>query len=69
MFVSYVLRLRPESVRDGRFVGEVEAVATGHRFAIRSLEQLAAFIRETVSEEVLAGANASSRQGREDEDW
>jgi hypothetical protein len=37
MFVSYVLRVRPEGLKDGRLTGEVEAVATGQRFAVRSV--------------------------------
>jgi len=61
MFVSYVLRVRPEGVRDGRFSGEVEAVATGQRFAVRSVEELVAFVLETVGEEMVL-----SKTGRPD---
>jgi hypothetical protein len=53
MFVSYVLRVRPEGLREGRFSGEVEAVATGQRFAVRSIEELVAFVHETVGEEMV----------------
>jgi hypothetical protein len=52
MFVSYVLRVRPESLKDGRFAGEVEAVATGQRFAVRSTDELLAFVLETAGEEM-----------------
>lgn len=59
MFVSYVLRVRPEGVREGRFSGEVEAVATGQRFVVRSVDELVAFVLETVGEEMML-----SRTGR-----
>jgi hypothetical protein len=52
MFVSYVLRVRPEGLKEGRFAGEVEAVATGQRFAVRSVDELLAFVLETAGEEV-----------------
>jgi len=65
MFVSYVLRVRPQSVAEGRLVGEIEAVATGQRYAVRSLDQLMAFVLETVrDEQVLAQA---ARSGQQDE--
>jgi hypothetical protein len=63
MFVSYVLRVRPEGVRDGRFAGEIEAVATGQRFAVRSIEQLVAFVLETVDEEMILTRTGQSGQG------
>jgi hypothetical protein len=62
MFVSYVLRVRPEGLGDGRFSGEVEAVATGQRFAVRSVEELVAFVLETVGEEMVL--TRSGREGR-----
>ncbi|HXW39477.1 MAG TPA: hypothetical protein VEJ44_07265 [Acidimicrobiales bacterium] len=62
MFVSYVLRVRPESLKDGRFAGEVEAVATGQRFAVRSADELLAFVLETAAEEM---AQSTTRSGRE----
>ena len=65
MFVSYVLRVRPQGVRGGRFSGEVEAVATGQRFAIRSVEELVAVVLETVGEEMVL--TRSGRVGREPE--
>jgi hypothetical protein len=60
MFVSYVLRVRPEGLRDGRLTGEVEAVATGQRFAVRSVAELMAFVRETVGEEMVLARTARS---------
>lgn len=47
MFVSYVVRLRADALERGSVSGEVEGVATGQRFNVGSLEQLAAFIAET----------------------
>ena len=44
MLISYVLRLRSDELAAGRVVGEVEAVANGHRFVVRSLDQLLAFL-------------------------
>jgi hypothetical protein len=63
MFVSYVLRVRPEGVRDGRFAGEIEAVATGQRFAVRSVDELVAFVLETVGEEMILTRTGRSGQG------
>jgi len=63
MFVSYVLRVRPEGLGDGRFAGEVEAVATGQRFAVRSVDELVAVVLETVGEEM-----ALARSGRSEQD-
>jgi len=65
MFVSYVLRVRPESLREGRFAGEVEAVATGQRFAVRSLDQVMAFMLETASEETVLARTARAGQEAE----
>jgi len=65
MFVSYVLRVRPESLRDGRFTGEVEAVATGQRYAVRSLDELLAFVLETMGEEMVLPRTARSGQEAE----
>jgi hypothetical protein len=65
MFVSYVLRVRPESLREGRFTGEVEAVATGQRYAVRSLDELLSFVLETMGEEQALARNARSGQEAE----
>ena len=62
MFISYVLRLRPESVAGGRFLGEVEAVTTGQRFAVGSFDQLIAVVLETIVGEREAAWDVRSRQ-------
>ncbi|HXQ18566.1 MAG TPA: hypothetical protein VN781_02955 [Acidimicrobiales bacterium] len=62
MFVSYVLRVRPESVSNERFVGEVEAVGTGQRYAVRSFDQVLAFVLETMRDEVDLTRDALSVQ-------
>ncbi len=51
MFVSYVLRVRPDGLLDGQFKGVVEAVATGQRYAVRSVDELLAFVLETAGDE------------------
>jgi hypothetical protein len=40
VLVSYVVRLMPEPLADGRLVGEVEAVETGERWRIRDADDL-----------------------------
>lgn len=50
MLISYVLRLRPDSLAKGRFVGEIEAVTTRERSSVRSVDQVAAFILGTVAD-------------------
>lgn len=62
MFVSYVLRVRPESLSNERFVGEVEAVGTGQRYAVRSFDQVLAFVLETMRDEVDLTRDALSVQ-------
>ncbi len=47
MLISYVLRLHADELASGRVVGEVEAVASGQRFLVRSVEQMIAFLMET----------------------
>lgn len=58
MFVSYVVRLRAPELARGSFAGEIEGVATGHRYKVSSLEQVAAFITQTFPEEQSAARNA-----------
>jgi len=62
MFVSYVLRVRPENLSKERFVGEVEAVGTGQRYAVRSIDQVMAFVLETMRDEVDLTRDALSGQ-------
>ena len=59
VLVSYVIRLRSNYLADGKFVGEVEGVATGLRFPIQSLEQLVAFVLETTGSEEAAARNGA----------
>jgi hypothetical protein len=63
MVISYVLRLRPESLGEGRVVGEVEAVASGQRHAVRSIDQVLAFLFRTAEDEV--ARTQAGRPGRE----
>jgi hypothetical protein len=58
MVISYVVRLRPDALADGRFVGEIEAVTSRERTGIRSLEQLAAFILATMPGQVCSSSTA-----------
>lgn len=66
MFISYVIRLRADELDRGRLVGEIEGVATGQRFTVRSSEQLLAFVMETGSSEQRAACAAVSAL---DEAW
>lgn len=52
VLVSYVFRLRPNGLRVGYFTGEIESVATGHSFPIGSVDQLIAYMLESVDEEL-----------------
>ncbi len=65
MFVSYVLRVRPEGLKEGRFAGEVEAVVTGQRFAMRSVDELLAIVLETAGEEAAVLKTARSKRAAE----
>jgi hypothetical protein len=57
MLISYVLRLRPDALAEGRFVGEIEAVTTRDRSSVRSLDQMTAFILAATPAQLLeAGA-------------
>lgn len=47
MLASYVVRLVPEELSHGRFVGEVEDVATGTHRAIRDVTELVRFCVES----------------------
>lgn len=64
--ISYILRLRPEELADGRFVGEVEAVASRQRRRVRTVEQITTFILATMADEVIADVTA--RQVASDEE-
>jgi hypothetical protein len=58
MVISYVLRLRPDALADGRFVGEIEAVTSQERTRIRTLAQMATFILDTMDGQVCSGSTA-----------
>ncbi|MGH8988816.1 MAG: hypothetical protein ACRDXC_09515 [Acidimicrobiales bacterium] len=58
MVISYVLRLRPDSLADGSFVGEIEAVSSQERTRIRTLEQMTTFILSTLESQVCSGSTA-----------
>lgn len=58
MVISYVVRLRPDALADGRFVGEIEAVTSRERASVRSLDQMAAFILATTPGQVCSGSTA-----------
>ncbi len=47
VLVSYVVRLVDDQLAAGRFVGEVEAVATGQRQEIRGIDDLLSFCQRT----------------------
>ena len=65
MFVSYVLRVRPESLSKKRFVGEVEAVGSGQRYAVRSFAEVQAFVLETLPDEIDLTKDALSVRGED----
>jgi hypothetical protein len=58
MVISYVVRLRPDALADGRFVGEIEAVTSRRRTSVRSIDQMAAFILATMPGQVSAASEA-----------
>ena len=46
VIVSFVLRLRSKELAEGRITGEMEAVTTGERRAIRSIDEVNTFCTE-----------------------
>jgi len=58
MMISYVVRLRSDALAEGCLVGEIEAVASRQRRSIASIDQIAAFVSETVQAQVRAAAGA-----------
>lgn len=44
--MSFVLRLRQEDLVKGQLVGEMEAVSSGERRAIRNIDDMTAFCTE-----------------------
>ena len=45
MLATFVLRLVPDALAEGRIVGVVEEVETGRRAVVRDLDELRAFLR------------------------
>jgi hypothetical protein len=62
MLISYVLRLRPDALADGRFVGEIEAVTSRQRSLVRNVDQVAAFVLSTMPDQVVANVAARERE-------
>jgi hypothetical protein len=54
MLVSYVIRVHPDRIGQGAFAGEVEAVASGRKSGVKSLEELLTFVASTVDDESTA---------------
>jgi hypothetical protein len=54
MLVSYVIRVHPDRVGRESFAGEVEAVASGRRSGVTSLQEFMAFVESTVDDETMA---------------
>ena len=66
MLISYVLRLRPDALADGRFVGEIEAVTSRQRTLVRTVDQVAAFVLATMPDQVVANVAARERDPEDD---
>jgi hypothetical protein len=54
MLVSYVVRLHTDRVGQEDFAGQIEAVASGRKCGITSLEDLMAFVQTTIESETSA---------------
>jgi hypothetical protein len=61
MFVSYVLRMRPEEATPERFTAQVEAVGTGQRLIVHTVDELIGFLIDTVGDERAAAERARQR--------
>ncbi len=61
MVISYVLRVRPDALTEGCFVGEIEAVASQERARFRSVDQMKAFVLTTMDDQVCSGSTARQR--------
>ena len=62
MFVSYVIRLRPDQLHRGLFAGEVEAVASGHRVHVTSAAEMEEFMLRTMTSEMETAIDARLEQ-------
>jgi hypothetical protein len=52
VLISYVLRLIPGEAAEGRIVGEVESVSTGHAGAVRDVTELVELIKSAQHRDV-----------------
>lgn len=50
--ISYIVRLRPDALRQRGFTGEIEAVTSGNRHAFGSIDQVVSFVLETMDDEM-----------------
>ncbi|MGH9043503.1 MAG: hypothetical protein ACRDVP_01445 [Acidimicrobiales bacterium] len=64
MFVSYVLRVRPDAAEQGLLSGEVEAVTTGTRMTVRTMGDLISFVLATAPKEADSARAASDQMQR-----
>jgi hypothetical protein len=62
LLASYVLRLVPEELADGRLVGDIEVVSTGERRAVHGLDELLSFCVETYQTEPSSGSGAQTER-------
>ncbi len=54
MLVSYVLRMHTDRMERNEFVCEIEAVASGRKSGVKSLDELQMFIESTIESETAA---------------
>lgn len=59
MLVTLVLRLLPDPLAEGQFVGAVERVGDGERVLVQDLAGLIAFAQRAATETTLARGEAS----------
>ena len=62
MLVTLVVRLLPERLADGEFVGEVEHVGRGGQAVVRELSDLVGFAQRAAASEP-AGDSVASHDG------
>jgi hypothetical protein len=51
VLLTLVVRLRPDELALGEFVGEVESVGSGERAVVRGLSELAGFARQVAADD------------------
>jgi hypothetical protein len=67
MVISYVLRLRSDDLAGGRFVGEIEAVATRRKAPVRSADQIATFVLDTAAAQTREIDTVTAQVHRDDD--